>query len=575
MVSGLVPARGAPAISRSDRGPPAGVAPTSLNTAELVRAAASRAPQARAVITPGPREAGGRRTHHSWSFAELEVAIDRQARGLRALGVEPGARCLMMVKPSFEFFTLTFALFRMGAIPVMIDPGMGKESVLGAIREVEPEVMLAIPKGHVARLLFPRAFRSVRRFVTVGRRWLWGGSTLSEVERLGQSAPAADHPTKAEDTAAILFTSGSTGAPKGVLYTHAIFCEQVRIFREELGIEPGEVDLSAFPLFSLFSVALGATCVIPDMDASRPAQVDPRLIVESISDLGVTYSFGSPAFWRRIAAYCSDRDPRLGSLRRVLMAGAPAPVALLERLDRVVPERASVFTPYGATECLPITMPSAKVLLAGPLEETKAGRGTCVGGALGRTEVRVIRITDEPIPELEDAEQLPPGEIGELIVSGPVTTRSYFRRPVDDERSKIRDGARVWHRMGDVGWIGEQGDVWFCGRKSHRVETTAGPMYTECVEAIFNQHPGVRRSALVGLGARPSQRPVIIVELEEGARRTDRASLARELLARGRRSPLTSSIDRVLFHDGFPVDPRHNAKIIREQLAVWAEEQPA
>lgn len=542
--------------------------PLEVNVSRYVREMAERIPFARAVVIPGPRDASGRRAYLHQTFVELEQTIDRYARGLTALGVRQGTRTLMLVRPSFEFFSLTFALFRLGAVPVMLDPGMGRGRVLGAIGEVEPEALIAIPRGHVARTLFPKYFASVKINITVGKKLFWSGATLEDLDALGGSGEVKIAATQRSDMAAILFTSGSTGAPKGVVYTHGIFDEQVRIFREDLGIREGEVDLSAFPLFSLFSTALGVTVVVPDMDATKPGAVEPQKIVESIADLGVTYCFGSPAFWRRVAEYCDQKSIVLSSLKRVLMAGAPAPPALLERLMRTVPKDSEIYTPYGATESLPISLPAARTLLAGTVRRTEEGAGTCVGQPLARATVKIIGITDEPIAELSQAKILGTGEVGEIVVKSETTTRQYFRRPNDDAKSKIKDGETIWHRMGDVGYFDLEGRLWFCGRKSHRVETADGVMFTEKVEAIFNRHQSVLRSALVGVGERGSQRPVIVVELKPSA--TETPALREELLRLGEGSEISRAVRDLLFHPGLPVDPRHNAKIIREELAVWA-----
>lgn len=543
-----------------------------VNVSEHLGALARTVPYQRALVVPGPRDRTGRRAYFHQTFLELDRSVDRYARGLTALGVKQGMRVLMLVTPSIELFGLTFALIRLGAVPVMLDPGMGRERVLGAIREVEPEAMIAVPRGHLARALFPRSFASVRIRVMVGRTRIFGATTLEELEALGATGEVRAPDTRADETAAILFTSGSTGAPKGVLYTHGIFEEQVRVFREDLGIGVGEVDLSAFPLFSLFSLALGVTIVVPDMDTTRPGAVIAERIAESIVDLGVTYAFGSPAFWSRIAEYAEAKGLVFSSMRRVLMAGAPAPVPLLERLVRIVPTAAEVYTPYGATESLPISLPTARTLLAGPARRTEEGHGTCVGVPLARTEVRIIAITDGSIATLEDAKRLGPNQIGEIIVRSPMTTRGYFRRPHDDARSKIFEKDSFWHRMGDVGYLDEEGRLWFCGRKSQRVETTEGVLFTECCEAIIHRHPKIARSALVGLGARGRERPVIVVELKRGLVPTGEsaATLTREILELAAGFSVTRPIRDVLFHPSLPVDPRHNAKIIREALAVWA-----
>lgn len=566
-----------PHADHHDPTPPAKNAEAPVNIAWTLAEVAQRLPNKPAIVCAAGRGAGGKYRYVSDTFDALERRCRRFARGLGALGIGRGTRTLLFVPPSIDFFPLTFALFRVGAVPVMIDPGLGREGLLRAVAESEPEAMIGVPKAHLARLLFPRAFKSVRTHVTVGRRLGWGGATLADLER-HSDAPLELEPTSARDIAAILFTSGSTGAAKGAVYTHGIFDAQVRIIRREWGIGEDEIDLPAFPLFALFSAGLGVTCVVPDMDASRPGAVDPRKIVEQIRDHRPTYSFGSPAFWTRVASHCRRERLTLESLRRVFIAGAPVSPRLVTEVRAVLGSDADVFIPYGATESLPVSWISGREVVEDTRVRTDRGEGICVGRPIAESEVRVIAIKDEPLNALSDAERLGPGQIGEIIVRGAVTTEQYFRRPEDDARAKIHDpetGA-IWHRMGDLGWLEPSGRLWFCGRKAHRVVTQSGTLYTIPCEAIFNQHPSVRRSALVGLGPRGDQRPVIVIECHREARprgRAAEAALRRELLDLGQRSVLTAGIRNLLFHPSFPVDVRHNAKIKRELLAEWAETQ--
>lgn len=505
------------------------------------------------------------------TFAELEAASNRCANGLRSTGIDRGTRVLVMVKPGFEFVGLIFALFKIGAVPVMIDPGMGVSRMLECIRMVDVQAFVGIPLAQIMRVLRRRAFRGVRHVVTVGRRWFWGGSTLYDLQRRGGESfdPAK---TKRDEVAAILFTSGSTGPAKGVVYEHGMFGAQVQAIQSHYNIEPGEIDLPTFPLFSLFDPAMGMTAVIPDMDASRPAKADPARIVEAIRDHKVTNTFGSPALWNRVAAYCVEHDIRLPTLRRILIAGAPVPYHVIERLHRVLAPEADVQTPYGATESLPVASISGREVLAGCAELSRKGAGTCVGRELPGTELRFIRITDEPIARWGDDLVVADGEIGELAVSGPVVTKAYFGLKEATMQAKITDGQRIWHRMGDVGYRDQQGRIWFCGRKAHRVVTATGTMYSVRCEAIFNEHPEVQRSALVAVGSPGCQKPVIVVEPLPACFPTGRRKkqFREELLRLGDASELTRSIKDVLFHRNLPVDVRHNAKINREQLAAWA-----
>jgi acyl-CoA synthetase (AMP-forming)/AMP-acid ligase II len=396
---------------------------------------------------------------------------------------------------------------------------------------------------------------------------------LRACHQSGLQIPAA---TKAGDPAAIIFTTGSTGPPKGVLYCHGNFDTQIDEIRDRYGIVPGEIDVPCFPLFGLFNAAMGVTAVIPDMDPSRPAQVDPAKIVEAITDWKATQAFGSPAVWSRVGQYCRDKGIRLSTLRRVMSAGAPVPAGVLQLMKDCIHPEGDVHTPYGATESLPVASIAASEVLGETAARARQGAGVCVGRKFSQIEWKVVRIVDGPIRTLAVAEELPLGEIGELIVSGPVVTREYVTRREANALGKIPDGSAVWHRLGDAGYLDDQGRFWFCGRVAHRVLAETGPMYTIPCEAIFNQHADVRRSALVGIGPPGRQRPAIAVEplpgrLPRTAR--DRQAFLDALRQLAQSSPLTESIDEFLFHPAFPVDIRHNVKIFRERLAQWAARQ--
>jgi acyl-coenzyme A synthetase/AMP-(fatty) acid ligase len=190
-------------------------------------------------------------------------------------------------------------------------------------------------------------------------------------------------------------------------------------------------------------------------------------------------------------------------------------------------------------------------------------------------EIRVIAGTDMPVPLWDEALCLPAGAIGEIVVRGEVVTRAYEENEAENRLAKIRDGDSFRHRMGDLGYLDEQGRLWFCGRRAHRVETKNGTLFTICCEAIVNEHPDVARSALVGIAEgenSPWQQPVMIIEPVKTATRVSE-KLLREVRVLAAASPLTAGIELFLIHPDFPVDIRHNAKIFREQLALWAQGQ--
>jgi len=422
------------------------------------------------------------------------------------------------------------------------------------------------------------ARRSVRTVVTVGPRWGWGGWTYETLRALGASRLAAatsasERPTDPDALAAILFTSGSTGVPKGVEYTHANFRAQVEMIRSAFAIAPGEADLPTFPPFALFDPALGMTSVVPAMDFTRPGAADPVVLAETIARHGCTTMFGSPALLDTLSRDRVARGATLPTLRRVISAGAPVRPDIVERALRMLPPDARLWTPYGATECLPVAVIEGREILA-LRARSEGGDGICVGRPTPPNVVRIIAIDDAAIGSWDDVRDVKPGEVGEITVAGPTATRAYFNRAQATMLAKIVEKSgtqvRIVHRMGDVGWFDEQGLLWYAGRKSHRVETAGGPLYTEMVEGVFNVHGQVRRTALVGVGTRGAQQPVLCVELAPGVPPRRWPQVRDELLAIGANNARTRTVTDLRLHPRFPVDIRHNAKIGREALARWA-----
>ncbi|SFS09994.1 Acyl-CoA synthetase (AMP-forming)/AMP-acid ligase II [Stenotrophomonas maltophilia] len=539
------------------------------NIAARLPELARERPDQIAIRCPGRRGAGNGMAAYdvTLDYRQLDARSDAMAAGLAGYGIGRGVRTVVMVRPSPEFFLLMFALFKLGAVPVLVDPGIDRRALKQCLDEAQPEAFIGIPLAHVARLAL-RWAPSATRLVTVGRRLAWGGTTLAALERAGAQAGPMLAATDGEDMAAILFTSGSTGVPKGVVYRHRHFVGQIELLGSAFGMEAGGVDLPTFPPFALFDPALGLTSVIPDMDPTRPAQADPARLHDAIQRFGVTQLFGSPALMRVLARHGRP----LPSVTRVTSAGAPVPPDVVATIRGLLPAGAQFWTPYGATECLPVA-----VVEGHELERTRAategGAGTCVGNVVAPNEVRIIAIDDAPLADWSQVRVLATGEVGEITVAGPTATDSYFNRPQATAAAKIAetlaDGStRIVHRMGDVGYFDAQGRLWFCGRKTQRVETPYGPLYTEQVEPVFNTVQGVARTALVGVGPAGAQVPVLCVELQRG--QSDSPALHEALRAlAGARLP-EAGLQHFLVHPAFPVDIRHNAKIGREKLAVWA-----
>lgn len=540
------------------------------NIADALRTQARARPQAVAMqLALG----GGR--FASLSYAELEAASDEVAAGLGALGLHVGARVALMVRPSPAFFALMFGLFKGGLVPVLIDPGIAKRALKECLDEADPQAFIGIPLALVARRVLRWAPRA-KLAVAVGPRWFFGLTTDRKLRAAGRAAITAGWQpprTTPDDLAAILFTSGSTGLPKGVEYQHAQLLAQVELLASAFGIGAGEVDLATFPPFALFDPGMGMTSVIPEMDPTRPASADPRKLIAAIERFGVTTMFGSPALLDTLTRHAQIHDVRLQGLKRVLSAGAPVRPEIIERAYRMLPEGAQLWTPYGATECLPVAIVEGREILADARAQTDRGAGILVGRAVAPNEVRIIATCDAAIERWADTEALPNGEIGEIVVRGPTVTRAYFRRDAATRLAKIIDGETLWHRMGDLGYFDAHGRLWYLGRKSQRVVLGQTTLYPEQVEGIFNTHPQVKRSALVGVTVDSARQAWVLVEFKPEAHGTRWPQHRSELETLRANHPAMAQVSGFLPHRRFPVDIRHNAKIGREALARWATQQ--
>jgi len=526
-------------------------------------------PHKRAVVYPAGRDKNGRVLYSQMTFAQLEAESDKLAFGLERIGIIRGTRTILMVTPGMEFFIIAFAMFKVGAVPVVVDPGMGIDRMLQCLEQGKPRAFIGIEKAHLLRKLKPGFFKSVKHWVTVGKRWFWGGYTLDQLMN-DTNDPYPRAQTARDETAAIMFTTGSTGPAKGVVYTHGNFVAQIKQIQNHFQLGPDEIDLPTFPLFAIFDPSLGITAVIPDMDPTKPALVDPKKIIEAIENHGVTNMFASPALLNRVGKFGRENNIKLPSLRRVVSAGAPVTPANIEQFSTMLSGHAQIHTPYGATESFPIISIGSNEILEKTRKLSEQGFGMCIGRPIGDTRVELIKISDDPITQLHDKLKVPEKQVGEITVKANLVTKHYFNNREADLLAKIPDpDGEVWHRMGDLGWKDSKGRIWFCGRKSHRVITQDETLFTIPVEAIFNNHEKVFRSALAGAGRKNMQTPVVFIE--PCVKINNKKTFIKELLDLAKSNPLTASIEHIFIEKAFPVDIRHNSKIFREKLAVKAK----
>ena len=533
---------------------------------------ADKYPDRIAIVVPVGRDRQGKSITKELSFKELNKLTNRYSNGFIKYGFQKGDRILLMVNPGIDLIAIVLALFKIGSVPVIIDPGMGLKAFSQCVSETEPIGFIGIPKSHILRLLFRKSFKTVKLVITLGKSRIWKKNTIDNIctENVEDFSIIK---TKTDDEAVIAFTSGGTGIPKGVLFTHGMVMATVNSLRQDLKIKEGDIHLAAFYAFALFMPSLGATIIIPDMDPKKTSEINPAYLVEAIHHFNVSNTMGSPIIWKKLSEYCLRKNIRLSSLKYVFMFGAAVPPEVIENMTSIM-EGGEVFTPYGATEALPITNQSGQEIINEQKSIIEEGKGVCVGKPIAGATVRIIGITDDPIPSWNDELELKQGLIGEIVAKGPTVTHTYINRPLKTAEAKIYSSDGIWHRMGDLGYFDEKGRLWFCGRMAHRVMPKDNLLTPVQCETIYNRHPHVKRSALVGLGKYGNQRPIIIIEPEPDFKplsQTDKKTLAKDLFVLGKKSIHTQSIKDILIYDEeFPVDVRHNTKIQRHKLVVWA-----
>ncbi|MCB9676958.1 MAG: AMP-binding protein [Alphaproteobacteria bacterium] len=544
---------------------------TTYNVASHLRRHAAERPDQPALLYPSPAYTDASPAWDRLTYREFDARSDAYARGFASAGVKQGDRVLMLMKPQMDLWVVLFALFKIGAVPVILDPGMGRKALLACIEQIGCRVMIAESILHALRTTFFRKpFAAAEVFVTVGPKIWWGGVTLKQcLEEGGEPFPLAE--CGEMDDAAIAFTSGSTGTPKGVGYHQGMWDTAVDAIREMLDVKAGDVSVQAFAAFAIYDLCWGHTAVIPKFDLSKPASAPPAAMVAAIQAHQAKMAFGSPIIWRRVGPYCEQNGIQLHSLDRALTTGAPTPPDMVRQFAGILREGVEFHTPYGATEAIPVSHIGSRELLEDCVAETARGAGTCVGHPAKGVEIRIIEVTDADIPAWQDDLQVEPGQIGEIVVRGGQVSVEYKESPEGNASSKIRDGDTVFHRMGDLGYLDAKGRLWFCGRKSHRLQTADGMLPCVPVEGIYNEHPDVFRTALVGVGAPGREDPVLCVEMQPGKSWGPAVQGDLEKLAAG--TKYEGVVKRFLPHPGFPTDARHNSKIRRGDLKVWATAQ--
>ncbi len=540
-----------------------------MNVADLLVKPFKKDPKKVAVTFP--KKSGSKFIYEELTFEDQMIRMNQYANFFIKHGVSSGDKVVFFVKPNLYFSTLIFSLFKIGAIPVLIDPGMGLTRVMESLSTLGPTVFIGVKRAYLLKLGFKKYFKSINKSFVVGKTSFLGAKSI-EKEIQNYSSDFKTENVNPTDMAAILFTSGGTGKPKGVIYTHEMLVQQTRLLQEEFNLTELDADIPGFPLFSLFTNAMGMTSHVPFMDPSKPSKAKGDELYKNITEHQATFVAGSPAIWMNLLQYCEINNLELPSIKYLVMFGAPISLDIHQRFAPIL-VNGTTYTPYGATECLPVANTNGRVILDSHKEKTLEGYGTCIGKPFPHVDIRVIKTTHDIIHSLSSENDLPVGSVGEIIVKSSTQTPGYFGLDQKTKMAKIYDGEDTWHRMGDNGRFDEDGNLWFCGRVAHEINIGEQTLYPIPIESHFNKLSFVKKSALVlKKGRRNQKEAVLIIEPSGNSQTKLTEANQKELLDISSSLDTPYKIQKFYLRGKLPVDIRHNIKIDRKELSHWVSQ---
>ncbi|AKZ60391.1 putative AMP-ligase [Streptomyces ambofaciens ATCC 23877] len=481
---------------------------------------------------------------------ELVRHCRRIAQDLREAGVRPGHKAVVMTRDAHDLTAVSYALVMLGAVPVLIEP---RAEVGRCLQDIAPDVFIGEPLAHLGRRVLGWGRPHVRTALVTGSAPLSPGRRLVTRTPADDASPPQVREPDGDEPALIAFTSGSTGRPKGAEYRHSTLAGQLDALATLMDPRSEDVLLAGFLPVALLGPLLGLATVAPAVNHLAPARTSPQEVVGPLREHRASIVLASPAVLALIARHCARHDLTLPSVRQILSFGAPLRVGLADALRKAVPDDAEILSVYGATECLPVSAIGDHDLRASRTAPPAGHAGTCLGRPLPGIRARILEA---------DATGL-----GEIAVTGPTVSPTYHARPVADTFTKSDTDHGVLHRTGDLGRLDDEDRLWFLGRKAHLITGTGFTLTTEDVEAAADTAPGIRRTALVGVGTAVCQLPVLCVEPMPSTPRARALEAVRAVL---KDHPDGYRVGAVLIHTAFPTDPRHNSKIDRMRLAGWA-----
>lgn len=513
-----------------------------MNIVEVLKTQAGERPQSVALIEAQCKN------NRSFTYSEIEKASSRAARLLSQAGLCAGDAVLVFQPMSADLYIALLAIFRLKLVAVFIDPSAGIKHIERCCKLIPPKALIATPKAHVLQLRIPALRRIPIKFSTRFR--LPGTKSWDRWKQCPENGDI--EPCEYNTPALITFTSGSTGEPKVAVRTHGFLLAQHRVLAKQLSLTHEDTVLCTLPIFVLSHLGSGIASLMPHADLRRPGFIDAGPVIRQIQTYKVTHIEASPAFFEPIVRYCQTRQITLPGLKKILTGGGPVFPRMLDQLQHLAPH-AEIVAVYGSTEAEPIAQISGDAVGDIERHSMTCGKGLLAGEPIKDIHLRIIPdrwgASRAPLSRSQfDALCLPPGKVGEIVVTGDHVLSGYWKGQGNSE-TKFSVSEAIWHRTGDAGYLDKKGRLWLLGRCMARIEDQRGILYPFAVESAVSQYPNIRRSACVACKTRRT----LAIEPEHPVSSKDMAALKAALS--------WAAIDRIVALKRIPVDPRHNAKL--------------
>lgn len=436
------------------------------------------------------------------SYRELDRMADALAGALTGLGLAPGDRVALYLQNLPQFVITQSAVWKAGGIVVPLNPMFREAELAYQLNDSGARILVALETlyGETAsRVIAKTPVETVittseldcldpggpRPALLAGSRKTRFAETLDLLELVRKSAgrPACPGP-RPEDPAYLSYTSGTTGAPKGAMNTHANVVYNAAVYASWMRLGPEDVVLAVAPLFHITGmIAHLAAAAVSGAPVVLFYRFDAGEALRLIERWRATFTVGSITVFIALAEHPDARKRDLGSLRKVYSGGAPVSPAIVERFEELT--GAYIHNIYGLTET---TSPSHAVPMGVRAPVDMATGALSVGIPVPGALARVVDIDS-------GTTELPPGEVGEIVIKGPMVIPGYWQKP-DETAHAIRDG---WLHTGDVGTMDSAGWFYILDRKKDMIIASGYKVWPREVEDVLYQHPAVREAAAVGV----------------------------------------------------------------------------